>query len=585
MAISERRRWLRRLVEQFEAGASAAVPHTVVEAVARRVGGGDVPLLNDVDDPPDGWADPWLIGSVHEVLASAGERSDRGAWYTPRPVVEHLVEQALPHPVELGGHLAFVVDPTCGGGAFLLATLDRFVEIGVDPDDALEHIGGIDIDAGAVRASQLAIEAWGRLCGASVSAIERAVDRVSTGDQLEGWPDSWPPVDVVVGNPPFATPLRGRPFPKAAHLAREARRDRLGPYADLAAIHLAVCVERVAAHGRVGLVLPQSILAGRDTAGLRAWIDDVAPMATIWATREPVFEASVRVWSPLLVKGSANGSPKTVTGSPIGESRIVSASWSEVAASALGVPRVRLTSVGTLDTLLTSATAGFRDEFYALAEACVELSDLGPSGELPEGFMRLATVGSLDPLTSWWGRRPTTFAKRRWDQPVIDGARVEGRSAVWLEQMRVPKVLLPTQSRVFEPFVDRDGTVAPATPLLALRSEAAAIDLVAAVLLAPPVVAWAFARWFGTAMSVDALKIAARDVGQLPLPHDRGAWNEAAAMVASADHREPALTLPLAIEAARVMHRAYGLHPKDADGEAVWQWWLARADALLASRP
>ncbi len=536
--------------------------------------GNEAPILSAIAEPPDGWADPWLIGAVHELLASAGERSSRGAWYTPRVVVERLVEQALPFDSNLGVTTTFVVDPTCGGGAFLLATLDRFVVCGATADEALARIGGMDIDTGAVHASQLAIDAWGRLRRASQRAIEQAVSQIHVGDQLEAWPASWPDVDVVVGNPPFATPLRGLPFPTAAQAAREQRRDRLGPYADLAAIHLAVCVERVAPSGRVGLVLPQSILGGRDTAGLRRWIDDVAPMAAIWATKEPVFEASVRVWSPLLVKGSAT----TRAGS-----------WSEAAAGAVGVPSTPMQSVATLDSLLTSATAGFRDEFYALADACVERVDVAETGdaidELPDGHMRLATVGSLDPLVSWWGRRPTTFAKRRWDAPVIDCSKVEGRSHAWLEQMRVPKVLLPTQSRVFEPFVDRDGTVAPATPLLALHADADAIDLVAAVLLAPPVVAWAFARWFGTAMSVEAIKIAARDVGTLPLPEDHGAWTEAATIVASADGQEPRLALSTAIEAATVMHRAYGLDQASAEGAAVWHWWLTRANALVASQP
>ncbi len=550
----------------------------VVVDVARRVGGSTVGWLDDLDDPPDGWSDPWLIGAAHEVLASDDERQARGAWYTPRSVVDLLADRALSRGA-LADLPGFVVDPTCGGGAFVLAALERLIGLGSSADDALGRVGGMDIDAGAVRATQLAVEAWGALAGAGRSAIDVAMSRIRLGDQLTGWPDEWPAVSVVMGNPPFATPLRGRSFPPVAQAAREERRDLLGPYADLAAIHLAVCVERVEPGGRVCLVLPQSILGGRDTAGLRSWIDEVAPMVDLWATKQAVFDASVRVWSPVVEKRSAAPSiRREPTGAIVG-------SWSQAAAFALGVPRTKMATTGTLDALLTSATAGFRDEFYALADACVELREVTQSREVPDGFLRLATVGSLDPLTSWWGRRETVFAKRRWVEPVVDFSKVEGRSRLWLEQMRVPKVLLPTQSRVFEPVVDRDGTVAPATPLLALHADPDAIDLVAAVLLAPPVAAWAFARWFGTAMSVEAIKIAARDLGGFPLPNGRSAWNDAAAVVAGADDCEPAAAVAAAIEAARIMHVAYGMDPTCEADTAVWEWWLARATALLPSTP
>ncbi len=574
MAVTERRRWLRQLIEL----AAGIDPNDLVVAVAARVGGDATPTLwlpADLPDPINGWADPWLIGAVQELLATAGERSTRGAWYTPQAVVEQLVSMAMP-PMPKDSAPTFVLDPTCGGGAFLLAALDRLVAFGLEPSDALVRIGGIDIDEGAVHAARLSVGAWGRLAAASVDSIRIACQRICVGDQLLGWPEAWPDVEVVLGNPPFATPLRGQPLSAAAQQVREERRDRLGPYADLAAIHLAVCVERVVPGGRVCLVLPQSLLAGRDTADLRCWIESVAPMADIWATAAPVFDAAVRVWSPLLIKSP--GHTALVTASP-GQA----ISWSEAAAGAIGVPTVHLRSAEKLGSLLTSATAGFRDEFYALADACVELGEVSASGELPDGYFRLATVGSLDPLVSWWGQRPTRFAKQMWHEPVVESARVEGKNGLWLSQMAVPKVLLPTQSRIFEPFVDRDGTIAPATPLLALHADPDAIDLVAAVLLAPQIVAWAFAQWFGAALSVDAIKVAARDLASFPLPPDRGAWNEAAAIIASADGLAAGPALRRAIEAGTVMHRAYGRRQSPDDDDAVLRWWHTRAEALVAS--
>jgi len=133
--------------------------------------------------------------------------------------------------------------------------------------------------------------------------------------------------------------------------------------------------------------------------------------------------------------------------------------------------------------------------------------------------------------------------------------------------------------------VDRDGSLVPATPLLSVQVDPDALDRIAAVLLAPPVVVWAWRRWFGAALAVDALTLAAKQVEELPLPSDTGAWDEAAAMVA--DHTGTAADVNAgwnrACAVAEVMTRAYG-----ADHE-VFRWWLERSRrplrAGLASAP
>ena len=70
--------------------------------------------------------------------------------------------------------------------------------------------------------------------------------------------------DVVVGNPPYLSQLA------AATTRGGASRHGGGPYADAAVEFLALAVRMArSGGGRVGLVLPQSILASRD-AGARA---------------------------------------------------------------------------------------------------------------------------------------------------------------------------------------------------------------------------------------------------------------------------------------------------------------------------
>ncbi|MFT7600739.1 MAG: hypothetical protein ACI8TP_003686 [Acidimicrobiales bacterium] len=499
--------------------------------------------------------DPWQVGLDHEQSATNEERRRRGAWYTPRALVEGLVACAIDDTADPSELPAFIVDPTCGGGGFLLGVLDRLVVLGLSADDALSRVGGLDVDSGAVAATAAALAAWGRVHGAT------AVPHLAVRDALLAWPVDWARPDLIVGNPPFATPLKGRPFPANATEFRADRADLLGPYADLAAIHLANALEHVAQTGRVCLVLPQSLLAGRDAAGLRTRCAADAPAVQIWASSEAVFDAGVRVWAPVLQLGTDPGSARLSAGlgvDPVGSS---SGTWAELVADALGTPTVRLDAAQSLGDRVT-ATAGFRDEYYGLSAACVEADD--ERDERP----RLVTVGSLDPLRCDWGRTPLKIAKQTWRRPVVDVSQLEPKIARWLERQLVPKIVLPTQSKVFEPVIDRDGRLAPLTPVISIHVDAADLDLVAAMFLAPPVVAWARRRWFGTALSVEAIKLAARDVAVLPTPNDHDAWAEAASLVAetanSEDPRE------VVIEVARRMNEAY------AAADEVFFWWLDR---------
>jgi hypothetical protein len=52
---------------------------------------------------------------------------------------------------------------------------------------------------------------------------------------------------------------------------------------------------------------------------------------------------------------------------------------------------------------------------------------------------------------------------------------------------------------------------------------------VAAAVASPAATAWLLGRAPGTALARDAIKVAAPDLLALPLPADRGAWDEAAA--------------------------------------------------------
>lgn len=478
---------------------------------------------------------------ANELAASPVDRANRGAWYTPRVAAEAITDKAFGP----AGVPEFVVDPTCGGGAFLLAALDAFVARGVSPGDALGRIAGLDIDRGAVETAAKAVGLW-----AAAHGVDRPEVRINVCDAFGEWPAAWPQPDLILGNPPFASPLRSSKartsaeLPASAAAFRDQHRSELGPYADLAAVHLLNAAHRVApTRGSVVMVLPQSLLAGRDASPLRAWLTEKLPLVDLWISGDKLFDAGVRVFAPVLCRGA--------TQAP----RDPAPSWAGSAATAMGVPTLDLPAGGATLASICQVTAGFRDEYYGMAEACVE-------GTADDARCRLATVGSIDPLELLWGEVPTRFAKSLWQRPVVDASAVPSKVRPWFDRQRVPKVLLPTQARILEPFVDRTGEVIPITPLLSISAAPEDLDRIAAVLLAPEISVWAARRAFGAALSVNAIKLRAVDVLDVPFPPNAEPWNEAAALVRGGPSNVDRI--------ARLMHEAYG-----GPGE-VMRWWSER---------
>jgi hypothetical protein len=106
--------------------------------------------------------------------------------------------------------------------------------------------------------------------------------------------------------------------------------------------------------------------------------------------------------------------------------------------------------------------------------------------------------------------------------------------------------------------------------VLAIHTDHQYLDPVAAVLLAPPVVAWAFRRSFGSALSIDAVKLSAKEVTKLPLPPDSGPWDEAAQILAKAEPDTSDRAAEVALEVAELMMKAYNAGPD------VFDWYRTR---------
>lgn len=92
-----------------------------------------------------------IFKGIYQELVDPKDRHDLGEYYTPEWLCERIVKEILPHH---GYHR--VLDPACGSGSFLRATIAHFMHVNNDEGDAkhlqniLSNVVGIDIHPLAV---------------------------------------------------------------------------------------------------------------------------------------------------------------------------------------------------------------------------------------------------------------------------------------------------------------------------------------------------------------------------------------------------------------------------------------------------
>ena len=172
---------------------------------------------------------------------------------------------------------------------------------------------------------------------------------------------------------------------------------------------LALAVRLTRPGGRVGLVLPQSLLSARDAADIRAAVDDVAAMRWMWWSDSLLFDAHVRVWAAVWEVGGEPGEVRRCSGDAFDPLPSAAAprhgEW-----AALRVDHPPVVSTGRTLGDVATFTADFRDQYYGLVGAVGDDVD-GPP---------LVTSGLIDPGVCHWGSRPVRFAHHRYDAPRVD---------------------------------------------------------------------------------------------------------------------------------------------------------------------
>ncbi len=536
----------------------------MVAAVARvkgveadfRIDGAAVPpdpRVAAVGIEPAGVASSHLLpGAVRESLLSSGERHRAGVHHTPFEVAAAIVDLARP-----SDRCGLVADPSVGGGVFLVAAAEA---MGGDPIDVVARLIGCDIDPLAVATTEATITLWS-------GGLRPQPGAIRVADFLEPDPFEGQRPDLIVGNPPFLSQVRGTTVRDEQRRAEvRARWPELGGYVDESMLFLVAACEIVADGGTVTLVQPTSVLSTRHGAPGRSMLDDLAPPVAFWWAAGPVFDAAVDTCAIVCRRGTPERFVRRASGVPAVPAASCARprpdSWSPLLAGMAGIPDVEVE--GPPLSSMADVTAGFRDQFYGLRGAVVEDAD-GPHP--------LITCGLIDPLCNRWGTVSCRYDRRRWEMPVVLLDRVDEPVRGWFEQCLRPKLLVATQTRVIEIVIDPDGSMIPCTPVVVvIPHDPDTIWHLAAALCAPVTSAGVVGSAAGSGLSADAIRVSAAQLATVVLPPPGSAWDEAAGFVREVHLGGGAAgRLDLLTRAAVLGDAAYGIND-----DSLRAWWVDR---------
>ena len=245
------------------------------------------------------------VGEALQALRARAARRSHGTYFTPPALAEHVAHlafaRAVPGP---GGAKSWhVLDPSCGGGAFLLAALRvHRPQSGESP----LLLAGIDRDPLALEAARLALAVELRrlpervpLPTASLHLGDALVDGPGVPPGAVGWPAALDPLlpprapgfDVVVGNPPFLSTKRGHFRPLDRFLrARYATARR---HYDLYALFIERSLELLRPGGALGLIVPRTLVTNDTLSSCRELLERGAEAVEVFDLGLPFAGAAV----------------------------------------------------------------------------------------------------------------------------------------------------------------------------------------------------------------------------------------------------------------------------------------------------
>jgi len=238
-------------------------------------------------------------GAAYQEIVGTNLRGDRGQYFTPRGAIKLVVDILDPKEDET------VLDPACGTGGFLVATLahrmnrlreEARIQAGAETSEefeslhdrlrhyASEQVYGCDFDQFLIRASQMNMVMAGDGKGHlyNINSLEFPSGYLP-GIKPANQDIPFGSLDVVMTNPPFGSgiPITDEAILRQYHLAAKWERTEDGSFRETPTrqgsvapevLFIERCLDWLRPGGRMGIVLPDGILGNPAAEYIRWWI-------------------------------------------------------------------------------------------------------------------------------------------------------------------------------------------------------------------------------------------------------------------------------------------------------------------------
>jgi type I restriction enzyme M protein len=246
-----------------------------------------VDLHDDRNDP---------LGDLYEVFMGSLARGQQGQFFTPPNAVDLLVDLVEPQPGQV------ILDPACGAGGFLASTVRHMMRKGELTTSVVSNLWGIDKDDYLTHLAALRIAL---LTGneASIWCADSLTWRPANGSVSA--PKEFDRADVILTNPPFGSkivavaPEAQRTFALGHRWTLDKATGRYAKTSDVLLRSLSPqvafverCIELLAPGGRIGMVVPESLLSSNGYGYVVQFIRDHMDIQAVLGMPETLFKTS-----------------------------------------------------------------------------------------------------------------------------------------------------------------------------------------------------------------------------------------------------------------------------------------------------
>jgi type I restriction enzyme M protein len=265
------------------------------------------------------------IGDAFEVFISTSIRGGEGQFFTPKNVVEMIVDIIAPTPEER------IIDPACGSGGFLSVALKRIKETYNVKNIARDNIRGIDKDNFLAAISK----AYIALMDDSQTSIfsENSLDNIINWSEETRKHIALESFDIVITNPPFGSkiPIKDKSILSQYSLGKVWLRtdddlvetSKLLDFQPPQILFIERCYQLLKPNGRMAIVLPDGILGNVTDTYVRKFILDKFELMGIVDCPPETFQPSTSTKTSVLFlkkKGLKSNSQNKVFFSKVNKS-------------------------------------------------------------------------------------------------------------------------------------------------------------------------------------------------------------------------------------------------------------------------